>query len=84
MIRMSGQDRHRPIELFERQSADNLVRDGDFLVLYGIERGKRRIRVLFTSIYNALDFIALTYHGIPGLPFDWPEINRQFDEHKGT
>lgn len=58
----------------------NLMRDGDFLVLYGIERGKRRVRALFTSIYNALDFIALTYFGIPGLPFDWPELNRQFDE----
>jgi hypothetical protein len=66
---------------FEGTMCECLIRDGSFLVWYFIsERGNRELIALFTSLESALDFIACNRLGIPKLPFDWPELNRQFDE----
>lgn len=67
---------------FERDECECLMRDGLLLAYFFSERGGRNLIAFFESIYDAFDYLACRHLGIPKLPFDWPELNRQFDDEQ--
>jgi len=77
-------DEHRPSAQIclgcEQDEYICLERDGLLLAVYFSERGGKNLIGLFSSIYDAFDFLAAKYLNMPKLPLDWPALNTQFEK----